>query len=64
MNLGRRHWAKQTLVDIVSILTKESVKDGQIKVQIFSKPILKKKKNIFFFELVVNNIEDTKNNQI
>ena len=63
MNLGRRHWAKQTLVDIVSILTKESVKDGQIKVQIFSKPILKKIW-IFFFELVVNNIEDTKNNQI
>ena len=64
MNLGRRHWAKQTLVDIVSILTKESVKDGQIKVKIFSKPILEKKKLIFFFELVVDNIEDTKNNHI
>ena len=63
MNLGRRHWAKQTLVDIVSILTKESVKDGQIKVKYFQNRFWKKK-NIFFFELVVNNIEDTKNNQI
>ena len=52
---------KHLLISLAS-WPKSLLKMVKSKLNIFKTDF--EKKNIFFFELVVNNIEDTKNNQI